>query len=215
MNRFFPTPNKRIVEYFKNNVPQSLIANALRISSSLVHNIIKSFTENSEISVRKAQGRRPFLDARGLRALGRHCITHQHDSVIDIPKLAQEYLQKPMSVNTICRAICRCQLKLYHAKWSHMWTWSRSAVVSCGPRLISNGLFKIGKMFYGQTSLNLIFLLEITDTISPRLKRRETFQRVISVQFKSQYLWWYGDALVHTLWAACMFWNALWMLKGI
>ncbi len=25
-------------------------------------------------------------------------------------------LQKPMSVNTICHAICRCQLKLYHAK---------------------------------------------------------------------------------------------------
>ncbi len=38
------------------------------------------------------------------------------DSVIDITKRAQEYFQKPLSVNTICRAICRCQLKLYHAK---------------------------------------------------------------------------------------------------
>ncbi len=27
-----------------------------------------------------------------------------------------EYFQKPLSVNTIRRAICRCQLKLYHAK---------------------------------------------------------------------------------------------------
>ncbi len=44
------------------------------------------------------------------------CITHRHDSVIDITKWAQEYFQKPLSVNTICRAICRCQLKLYHAK---------------------------------------------------------------------------------------------------
>ncbi len=46
---------------------------------------------------------------------GRHCITHRHDSVNDITKWAQEYFQKPLSVNTICRAICRCQLKLYHA----------------------------------------------------------------------------------------------------
>ncbi len=29
---------------------------------------------------------------------------------------AQESFQKPLSVNTISRAICRCQLKLYHAK---------------------------------------------------------------------------------------------------
>ncbi len=36
--------------------------------------------------------------------------------MIDISKWTQEYLQKPLSVNTIRRAICRCQLKLYHAK---------------------------------------------------------------------------------------------------
>ncbi len=66
--------------------------------------------------MRKGQGRRPLLDARGLRALRRHCITHRHDSVIDITKWAQEYFQKPLSVNTIRRAICRCQLKLCHAK---------------------------------------------------------------------------------------------------
>ncbi len=58
----------------------------------------------------KGEGRRPLLDARGLRALRRHCITHRHDSVIDITKWAQEYFQKPLLVNTICRAICRCQL---------------------------------------------------------------------------------------------------------
>ncbi len=66
--------------------------------------------------MRKGQGRRPLLDARGLRALRRHCITPRHDSVFDITKWAQEYFQKPLSVNTIRRAICRCQLKLYHAK---------------------------------------------------------------------------------------------------
>ncbi len=38
------------------------------------------------------------------------------DSLIDITKWAQEYFQKPLSVNTIRRAICRCQIKLYNAK---------------------------------------------------------------------------------------------------
>ncbi len=66
--------------------------------------------------MRKGQGRRTLLDARGVRALRRHGITHQHDSVINITKWAQEYFQKPLSVNTIRRDICRCQLKLYHAK---------------------------------------------------------------------------------------------------
>ena len=34
----------------------------------------------------------------------------------DIKKWAQEYFKKPLSVNVIHHAICRCQLKLYHAK---------------------------------------------------------------------------------------------------
>ncbi len=105
---------KRIVEYFKNNVPQ--LARALQISSSTVHNIIQRFRETGEISVHKGQGRIPLLDSRGLWALRRHCITHWHDSVIDIAKWAQEYFQRPLLVNTIRRAICRCQIKLYHAK---------------------------------------------------------------------------------------------------
>ncbi len=83
---------------------------------SSVHNIIKRFRETGEISVLKGQGRRPLLDGCGLRALRWHCINHRHDSVIDITKWAQEYFQKPLSVNTIHSAICRCQLKLYHAK---------------------------------------------------------------------------------------------------
>ncbi len=108
--------HKKIVEYFKNNVPQHQIAKALQISSSTVHNIIKIFRETEEISVRKGQSQRPLVDAHGLRALRRHCITHRHDSVIDINKWAQEYFQKPLSVNTIRRAICRCQLKLIMQK---------------------------------------------------------------------------------------------------
>ncbi len=53
-----------------------------------------------------------------------------------------------------------------------MWTWPRSAIMSCGPRLIQNGLLQIWKVFYGQTSPNLTFLLEITDTVSSGLKSK-------------------------------------------
>ncbi len=106
----------KIVKYFKINVPQCQIAKALQISSSTVQNIIKRFRETGEISVRKWQERRPLLEARGLLALRLHCITYWHDFVIDITKWAQEYFQKPLSVNTIRHAICRCQLKLYNAK---------------------------------------------------------------------------------------------------
>ncbi len=85
------------------------MAKALQITSSSVHNIIKRFRETEEISVCKGHGRRPLLDARGLRPLRRHCITHRHDSVIDIIKWAQEYFQKPLSISTIHRPNCRCQ----------------------------------------------------------------------------------------------------------
>ncbi len=53
--------HKKIVEYFKNNVPQRQIAKPLLISSSTVHNIIKRFRETGEISVRKGRDRRPLL----------------------------------------------------------------------------------------------------------------------------------------------------------
>ncbi len=97
------------VKYFKNNS----IAN---LSISTANNIIKSLRESGEISVYKGHGWKTLLDVHGLWAFRRHCITHWHDFVIDITKWAQEYFQKPLLVNTIRRAICRCQLNHYHAK---------------------------------------------------------------------------------------------------
>jgi len=38
------------------------------------------------------------------------------DMIVSMTRWAQKYYQKPLSVNTIRCAICRCQLKLYHAK---------------------------------------------------------------------------------------------------
>ncbi len=126
--------HKKIVEYFKNNVPQCQNAKALQISLSTVHNIIKRFRETGEISVRKGQGWRPLLDARGLRALRRHCITHRHDSVIDITKWATVgkhnppcHLQMPTTALSCKKeAICehgfqKCRRVLWakaHLKWT-------------------------------------------------------------------------------------------------
>ncbi len=109
---------KKIVEYFKNNIPQHKIAKALQISSSTVHNIIKNIQINWRYLC--AYGTRPTIFVGCPWSSGPqttlHRITHRPDSVIDITKWAQEYLQKPLSVNRIRHAICRCQLKLYHAK---------------------------------------------------------------------------------------------------
>ena len=52
-----------------------------------------------------------------------------------------------------------------------------------------NGLFQSGKVFCGQTSPNLTFLLVIRDAVFSRLKRRETVQ---PSAFTSR-LWWYGE----------------------
>ncbi len=135
----------------------------------------------------KGKGRRPLLDVRGLRALRRHCITHRHYSVIDIAKWAKEYFQKPLSVNTIQRAICRCQLMLYHAKrkpYVNMLQkrrrvlWKKAHlkwIVSKCKSVLWSDESKFDRDFQNSCWK------------SRTLKRRETFQRVVIVQFKRQF----------------------------
>ncbi len=70
----------------------------------------------------------------------------------------------------------------------------KEAICEHGPEAllctVGQGSFKMDcfKVFYGQTSPNLTFLLEISDAESSGQKRRETFQSVISVKIKSQNL---------------------------
>ncbi len=48
-----------------------------------------------------------------------------------------------------------------------------------------------------------------------RVKEDEKLPACHQRLFKSQHLWRNGGAYVHTVWAACMFWKALWMVyKG-
>ncbi len=104
---------EKIIEMFKNNVPQRKIGRDLDISPSTVHNIIKRFKESGGISVRKGQGRKPKLNNRDLRSLRRHCIENRHSSISDITTWAQDYFGKPLSSTTIRSYIHKCQLKLY------------------------------------------------------------------------------------------------------
>ncbi|KAI4884376.1 hypothetical protein NFI96_000286 [Prochilodus magdalenae] len=104
------------MQQYQNGVTQRKIAKTFKLSSSTVHNIIKRFRESGTIAVRKGQGRKTLLDARDLRALKRHCTSNRNAAVKEITEWAQEYFQKALSVNTIHRAIRRCQLKVYSAK---------------------------------------------------------------------------------------------------
>ncbi len=100
---------EKIIEMFKNNVPQRKIGRDLDISPSTVHNIIKRFKESGGISVRKGQGRKPKLNNRDLRSLRRHCIKNPHSSISDITTWAQDYFGKPLSSTTIRSYIHKCQ----------------------------------------------------------------------------------------------------------
>ncbi len=111
-----PMLRRKIVEQYQKGVSQRKIAKSLKLSSSIVHNIILRFRESGTISVRKGQGRKTILDARDLRALRRHCITYRNATVMEITTWAQEHFQKTLSVNTIHRAIRCCRLKLYRSK---------------------------------------------------------------------------------------------------
>ena len=93
----------------KNVFLKDQFAKALRIISSIEQNIIKRFRETRDISVCEGQGWRPLCS-------GPQTTLHQPDCMNDIIKWAQEYFQKPLLVNTIRCAICRCQLKLHHTE---------------------------------------------------------------------------------------------------
>ncbi len=72
---------EKIIEMFKNNVPQRKIGRDLDISPSTVHNIIKRFKESGGISVRKGQGRKPKLKIQTGCAL---CLLHLRELLFKI-----------------------------------------------------------------------------------------------------------------------------------
>ena len=72
---------EKIIEMFKNNVPQRKIGKDFDISPSTLHNIIKRFKESRGISVCKRQGHKPKLNDHDVRSLRQHCIKNRHTSI--------------------------------------------------------------------------------------------------------------------------------------
>ncbi len=89
-----------------------------------------------------------FLNVKLQRLCKSHhlqCITSSK-SVIDITKWAQEYFQK----TTVGKHNPPCHLQMatkssIMQKGSHIWTWSRSAVVCCGQGSFKMDCFKVEK----------------------------------------------------------------------
>lgn len=106
----------QIIEEFRNNMSQRAISRRLKLSTSTVHNIIKRYRESGEITVRKGQGRKPILNARALRILRRHSVTHRNATITDIATWARTFFGIPLSLNTVRRCIHKCWLKLYRAQ---------------------------------------------------------------------------------------------------
>ncbi len=163
---------EKIIEMFKNNVPQRKIGRDLDISPSTVHNIIKRFKESGGISVRKGQGRKPKLNNRDLRSLRRHCIKNPHSSISDITTWAQDYFGKPLSSTTIRSYIHKCQLKLYCTKGSPMLTVSRSAVDFSGLGGIWDGPSHSGNVYCGQMNQYFRYFWEQWTPCAPDQRRK-------------------------------------------
>ncbi len=199
MGRGSPIPpmlRRKIVEQYQKGVSQRKIAKSLKLSSSTVHNIIQRFRESGTISVRKGQGRKTILDARDLRALRRHCITYRNATVMEITTWAQEYFQKTLSVNTIHRAIRCCRLKLYRSKKKpylniiqkrRRFLWAKAHLkwtVAKWKTVLWSDESKF-EVLFGKLGRHVI-----------RTKEDKDNPVVISAQFRSLHLWWYGVAWV-------------------
>ncbi len=185
---------EKIIEMFKNNVPQRKIGRDLDISPSTVHNIIKRFKESGGISVRKGQGRKPKLNNRDLRSLRRHCIKNRHSSISNITTWAQDYFGKPLSSTTIRSYIHKCQLKLYCAK--------------------RNGPSHSGNVYCGQMNQYFRYFLGGMDAVCSGPKKKRIIQNVTSNKSKSQGLSWYGVVSVPLAKVTCTSVMAPLMLKS-
>ncbi len=138
-------------------------------------------------------------------------ITHRHDSVIDITKWAQEYFQKPLSVNPFCNPICRCQLKLYYAKRKpYVYMVQKHRHVLWHKAHLKWTVSKWKSVLWSDESKFDIHVGNHGRRV--RRAKEEGRSSSLSWVFKSQHLWWYG---VHKCVRYGQFWKALWILKGM
>ncbi len=204
---------EKIIEMFKNNVPQRKIGRDLDISPSTVHNIIKRFKESGGISVRKGQGRKPKLNNRDLRSLRRHCIKNRHSSISDITTWAQDYFGKPLSSTTIRSYIHKCQLKLYCAKRKpYVNSVQKRRRLLWARRHLGWTITQWKRVLWSDQYFR--YFLGGMDAVCSGPKKKRIIQTVTSNKSKSQGLSWYGVVSVPLAKVTCTSVMAPLMLKS-
>ncbi len=127
--------HERSVKQVTNLISQCKIAKNWGISPTTIHNIVKRFRESREISVCVGQGRKPKLNVHDLWAFRWLCIRNRHAAMLNITTWPQEYFGKPLSLNTVCRCINKCNLNLCYSRrklyinsmqWCHRVLWARA-----------------------------------------------------------------------------------------
>ncbi len=206
---------EKIIEMFKNNVPQRKIGRDLDISPSTVHNIIKRFKESGGISVRKGQGRKPKLNNRDLRSLRRHCIKNRHSSISDITTWAQDYFGKPLSSTTIHSYIHKCQLKLYCAKRkSYVNSVQKRRRLLWARRHLGWTITQWKRILWSDESVFSGIFWEEWTPCAPDQRRKGSSRLLPSNKSKSQGLSWYGVVSVPLAKVTCTSVMAPLMLKS-
>ena len=175
------------------------ITKNLGLSPSILHNIVKRFRESGEISVCKGQERTPLLNACDNHAL--NC----HATMMDIATWAQEYFGKSMSLNTVCRCIKECNLKLYYAKRKAFINFAQKCRRVLWARSHLRWIERQWKCVLWSDNPHFSLFLGKTDIgfYVPKLKK--TIQTVKNGKCKNQPPWWYGGASVPTSWVICLY----------
>ncbi len=173
---------KKIVEHFAIWHWGMLFLKVLEISSSTVHNIIKRFRETGDISLRKGQGQSLFFGCPWSPGRRRHCITHRHYSVIDIT-MSQGIL--PEITVSKHNPLCHLQMPTKALSCKKEATCEHVPEAPLCP--VSQGSFKMD--CFKVEKCSMVRRVQIWHSCwksgtpcPPGLKRRETFQGVISIQ---------------------------------
>ncbi len=109
--------------------------------------------------------------------------------ILSLTLVHREYFQKPLSVNTTRRAICRYQIKLYHAKRKpyvkmvqkqHHVLWVKAHLKLTVSKWKS-------VLWSDESKFDILVGNHGRRVLRAKGGRRETFQHVISIQFKNQH----------------------------
>ena len=134
----------------------------------------------------KGQVWKPLLNVRDHRALRRYCLRNCHAIMMDIATWARGYFGKTLSLNTICRCIKKCNLKLYYAKEEGIYSFCAETSLFSWARSHLRWTENSGNMFSGQTSPHFSLFLGKKEVGFYVPKMKKTIQTVTNEKCKKQ-----------------------------